>query len=409
MRVLHVTNVDLNGRRFGGYDLLGELAARGVAGKQAVITKLSDNPDVVSLLTGPEDERLFESICAVETRHSMHCLLHPWGRVLAETSEFRNADVVHYHLINNRVVSLLDLPWLTELKPSVWSIHDPWAFTGHCIYPRSCDKWLTGCEGCPALGVPYPMLEDRAGQMWRVKRDVYARTDAEIIVASEHMLDMARRCPLTSQFDRVHRIPYGIAADGYLRESERAESRRRLGIPADDLVIAFRSTTTGLKGLPYIFEALASGAPTRPTTLLTSDHRHLVDGLAPSYNIVEVGWVEDAELHARFLSACDIFLMPSTGEAFGLMAQEAMAAGRPVVCFEGTSVPEVTFAPECGMAVPMGDSKALRAAIDTLAADPGEMRRRGILGRDLVIEHYAHGKYLDQLMAVYEGVIKRRI
>jgi glycosyltransferase involved in cell wall biosynthesis len=408
MKVLHVSNSDLLGRGFAGYDLLAALAPKGVTGKQAVLHKTSDNPGVIALLNGPDEQRLLGSICAVEARHSMHDLLHPWGRTLAQDSAFVEADLVHYHLINNRVVSLLDMPWLTGLKPSVWSIHDPWAFTGHCIYPRDCERWVTGCETCPHLDYPYPMKEDRAGRMYRVKKDVYARMQADVILASEYMLDMALRSPLMAQFDHLHRIPYGVDRNRYLPEAERAQSRRILGIPQDDFVIAFRSTTAGLKGLPEILDALSSERPARRSTLLTMDTRHLVHGLSRAYNIVDLGWVDDPVLHARFLSACDIFLMPSTGEAFGLMAVEAMAAGRPVICFEGTSLPEVTFAPECGIAVPMGDSIALRAAIDRLAADPTESRRRGQLGRELVAEHYDQDTVSDALLAVYEGVIERR-
>ena len=408
MKVLHVSNADLRGRGFAGYDLLALLAPLGVSGKQAVLTKYSDNPAVISLLCGPEDERLFTSVCAVETRHSMDCILHPWGRVLAATSEFREADLVHYHLINNRVISLLDFPWLASLKPSVWSIHDPWAFTGHCIYPRECARWLTGCYDCPRLDVPYEMREDCANQMWRLKSDVYARTDVDVVFASDHMLDMARRSPLTQAFERMHKIPYGVEFEGYLPEEEKTASRRQLGIPETDHVIAFRSTNVGLKGLPYIFDALASRPPGRPTTLLTIDGLHLVDKLAPEYNIVELGWVDDPAIQARFLSACDVFLMPSTAEAFGLMAVEAMAARRPVICFEGTSLPEVTFTPDCGIAVPMGDSTALRAAIDRLAEDPDEARRRGELGGRLAAQHYKQEIVSDALLALYHSVIERR-
>lgn len=407
MNVLHVNNVDLPGRRFNGFDLIDELDERGVHCSQAVMTKMSKHPRVFSLAPDPATLDLQHALYQVESRHSMGNLLYPWGRVLAETEQFKSADVVHYHLIHNQMVSLIDLPALTSAKPSVWTFHDPWPMTGHCIYPRDCNRWLEGCSPCEHLEYPFPMCEDRADRMWRVKKQLFERIDVDVIVASEFMLDMVRRSPLTAGLESVHLVPFGIRADAYLPDEERAKSRRRLGVPQQDFVLLFRSTPSEVKGLRYIIEALKMRRPQQPVTLLTLEKRHLLKELASDYNIVELGWVDDASLLPSIYSACDALLMPSTAEAFGLMALEAMAAGRPVICFEGTSLPSVTHAPECGIAVPMRDAEALREAIDYLAANTEEAQRRGRLGRSLALSEYSHEGYLDALVRVYEGAISR--
>jgi len=407
MKVLHVNNVDLQGRRFNGYDLLAALESRGIAAKQVVLSKLSDNPRVTPLLRDRWDEQLVRSVRIVEERHSMNNLLTPWGRLLADTPDFKEADCVHYHLIHNGMVSLLDLPWLMNLKPSVWTFHDPWAMTGHCIYPMDCDRWLRGCETCPHLDRHFPLKNDCSSRMWRVKQRVYSELDTDIVVASDFMREMVQRSPLTSGFDRVHLIPFGIDASEFLPDVEKSASRKLLGIPENDFVVLFRATTSEFKGLRYISEALGSRPPDRPTTLLTVDGRRMMDALAPSYKVVDLGWVDDPSVLPRAFSACDVLLMPSTAEAFGLMALEAMAAGRPVICFEGTAVPSVTHAPDCGIAVPSGDSMALRAAVDELAQNPAEAQRRGGLGRTIAIEQYSRERYLDSLAALYHGIEAR--
>ena len=138
----------------------------------------------------------------------MSNILFPWGRVLAGTKQFRAADVVHYHLIHNQMVSLMDLPMLLRLKPSIWTFHDPWPLTGHCIYPRECTGWMEGCEPCPHLDWAFPMRDDCAGRMWRVKQRVYTETEIDVVVASDFMLNMVRRSPLTSHLDRIHPVSY---------------------------------------------------------------------------------------------------------------------------------------------------------------------------------------------------------
>ena len=219
------------------------------------------------------------------------------------------------------------------------------------------------------------------------------------------MRDMVSRSPITQHLSPVHVIPFGIEVNSFLRDEEKAESRRQLGIPADDFVVLFRSTPSSFKGLQYIIEAFGQEPPVCATTLLTVDKRDLVNDLKQAYNVVELGWVGDPDRYARAYSACDVLLMPSTAEAFGLMALEAMAAGRPVVCFEGTSLPSVTFAPECGVAVPPGDVGALRAALDRLAQNPAEAARRGALGRSLSAQHYRHEQYLDGIVEVYTSAL----
>lgn len=323
------------------------------------------------------------------------------------TEGFARADVLHCHLIHNQMVSLFDLPRLLAARPGVWTFHDPWPLTGHCIYPRQCDKWQTGCEGCLSLGAMFPMREDHADRMWKVKRRVYSQIDVDIVVASDFMMDLVRRSPLTSHFKRVHLVPFGIDTTAYLTDDHRSESRRLLGVPEDDFVLLFRATPSNVKGLSHIAAALRLRHPERSTTLLTVDRKGLVREFSGAYNLVELGWVESESLHPHVFSACDVFLMPSTAEAFGLMALEAMAAGRPVICFEGTSLPSVTHAPECGVSVPMGDAEALRAAIDQFSRNPQEVKRRGDLGRSVANERYSHERYLDSLASLYDSVAKQ--
>lgn len=407
MKVLHVTDADLPARRFNGYDLMDDLASKGVHGKQAVLRKSSNNPDVVSLLGGRGDEDLQFRILEIERRHSINNLLFPWGRLLAETKEFQDADIVHYHLIHNQVISLYDMRWLVGMKPSVWTFHDPWPLTGHCVHPMGCEGWLTGCEPCPFLDRLFPLAHDHADQMWRAKRRLFSELDLDVVVASDWMLNMVRRSPVTSHLENVHLIPFGIDTELFVADDAKASSRRQLGIPKGDFVVLFRASTWDVKGLSYIIDALGASEPTRPTTLLTVGERGLVQGLRRDYRIVEMGWVDDKALYPLVFSACDVFLMPSLAEAFGLMAVEAMAAGRPVVCFEGTALPAVTHAPECGIAVPARDASALRASVDRLAADPSEAARRGLLGRSIVAEDYGFERYLDSLAKLYDSVLSR--
>ena len=100
--------------------------------------------------------------------------------------------------------------------------------------------------------------------------------------------------------------------------------------------------------------------------------------------------------------------MPSLGESFGLMAVEAMACQKPVVVFDNTALPSVTFAPECGVLVENKNSQKLMEAIKMLIEDPSERNKRGELGRKIAQEHYDLNNYNKELLKIYRSALNRK-
>jgi glycosyltransferase involved in cell wall biosynthesis len=128
--------------------------------------------------------------------------------------------------------------------------------------------------------------------------------------------------------------------------------------------------------------------------------------LSPKYSVTTPGWVDGEDL-AVALSAADVFLMPSTQEAFGLMAVEAMACGTPVIVSEGTSLPDVIRSPHGGLAVPAMDSVALAGAIKRLLDDDDLRSRLGGQARQIAEREYAFPLYVQRHISLYEEVIER--
>ena len=76
--------------------------------------------------------------------------------------------------------------------------------------------------------------------------------------------------------------------------------------------------------------------------------------------------------------AADVFVMPARAEAFGMVYQEAAAAGVPVIASRINAVPEIVEHGVTGMLVPPGDEPALVAAMREMISSPD---RRHTLGR----------------------------
>ena len=64
-----------------------------------------------------------------------------------------------------------------------------------------------------------------------------------------------------------------------------------------------------------------------------------------------------------------------TGEPFGQVITEGMAAGKPVIATRGGGVPEIITHGETGLLIPMGDADALASELTSLLDNPGKKER----------------------------------
>jgi glycosyltransferase involved in cell wall biosynthesis len=96
-------------------------------------------------------------------------------------------------------------------------------------------------------------------------------------------------------------------------------------------------------------------------------------------------------------------------EMFGLVALEAMAAGRPVLT---TAVPsavrEVNVPGVTGLEVPLRDVPALAQALETLSHDPELRRKMGEAGRKRVAERFTQAAMAEKHIGLYERIRTQR-
>ena len=400
MNILQVAHLDLIGRRFNGYDLNAALRRDGVGAMQMVIEKDGNSEYVINLSQYMKNAlSLRQQIEQKEYGLSVRGLLFPFGRVIEKHEVFLNANVVHYHMIYNGVLSLAHFARLTHKKPSLLSIHDCTLLTGHCVHPMECNRFESGCKSCPDLEKQFAIKEDKSALMWSVKKHVFEEVRLELVAGSKWMLDMIKRSPITSAL-KVHFIPFGIDVEFYAKRRENA--RNRLSIPNDDFVLFFRAQSLQ-KGLDHIQNAVE--LMNKKPFLLTCGQTDCFESYKGG--VKELGLITDDDLMADLYAACDVFLMPSIGESFGFMAVECMASGKPIIVADGTSLPAVTFVPECGISIPQGDAEALKAAIERLRDNPNERIARGQMGQKLAREHYRFEDYYKRHKELYEETMRK--
>jgi glycosyltransferase involved in cell wall biosynthesis len=157
--------------------------------------------------------------------------------------------------------------------------------------------------------------------------------------------------------------------------SERLHARKRLGLPADALVVGFVGEyVTTRKGLAPLLDAVAKG-PANEHLLIAGKGPDLSDRLAAlglTDRAAILGYVDPRELYR----ASDVVVVPSWYEPFSIVAAEAASSGLPVVVTR--AVGAAAFLGDAGIVIESPTPEAIRSALDSLWADS---KRRIALGR----------------------------
>jgi glycosyltransferase involved in cell wall biosynthesis len=88
-------------------------------------------------------------------------------------------------------------------------------------------------------------------------------------------------------------------------------------------------------------------------------------------------------------------------ELLGQTLLEAMSCGRPVICTDVASMPEVVIHQKNGLVVPPGDPGALARAIDAIRANKAAAEAMGRAGRRRVLEHFRWEQVVDRCLEAY--------
>ena len=277
-------------------------------------------------------------------------------------------DLIHLHNLHGNNVNLFLL--FSYLKkahiPVVWTLHDCWSFTGRCPHfsMLGCDKWKSGCGGCPYPKHDYPAAyRDCTARLWQLKKRWFTGLDSMTLVTPSHWL-----AGLVGQ-SFLREYPVRVIHNGIdLSVFHPAESdfRRRYGIPDDThLVLGVAFDWGRRKGLD-VFEALAArlGSQFQIVLVGTDD---FVDSQLPDH-ILSIHRTKNQQELAEIYAAADVFVNPTREDTFPTVNLEALACGTPVITFRTGGSPEA-LDESCGSVVACDDTDALEREIIRVCRD----------------------------------------
>jgi glycosyltransferase involved in cell wall biosynthesis len=233
---------------------------------------------------------------------------------------------------------------------------------------------------------------------------VFARAAAITATSEWAGRDLSAHYP--SCASRVHVMPYpvrAIADECWIRERARLETT---GEPPRRVRVLFVGGDFPRKGGPELLEAWRAGAFAGRATLdLVTDWpiagEEIPDGVRLVRNVAPYtpAWLD---LWRR----ADVFVMPTRREAFGMVFQEAAAAGVPAIGTRINAIPEIVIHGVTGMLVEPGDRDSLVRTM-CLLVESAELRHRlGAAAFDRMRIVGAPDRYASRLASLLHAAVE---
>lgn len=181
--------------------------------------------------------------------------------------------------------------------------------------------------------------------------------------------------------DRMVTVPYSVDNSLFMPRTgnvvaERGPIRDELGIGRCDILVLYASKLSARKhplDLLRAYEAVASGRRGVALAFVGtgSEEAELRSYVAGHHldNVHVLGFRNQSEL-GRVYAMADVFVLPSQDEPWGLVINEAMAAGLPILASEEIgAVPDLVHHGQNGFTFPAGDVAALTSCLERLVED----------------------------------------
>lgn len=288
-------------------------------------------------------------------------------RLLAWLDEI-DPDVVHLHNIHGYYVNIEMLfEWLASHRCHVkWTLHDCWAFTGHCAYFTyvKCAQWQSHCayfEGCPQLGTyPKTFCRRNCARNFEDKRRIFTSVPSErmTLITPSHWLEglvkqsFLKAYPVEVRHNTVDKSVFKPTPSDF---------RERYGIGDRFMILGIASPWTERKGLGDFVRLARELDPGRYAVVLVGLTKKQVKRLPKE--IIALERTSSLQELAGIYSAADVLFNPTREDNYPTVNLEAEACSTPVVTYDVGG---------CGETVALDGSRCVSGFTEGLAV-LGEM------------------------------------
>jgi alpha-maltose-1-phosphate synthase len=189
--------------------------------------------------------------------------------------------------------------------------------------------------------------------------------------------------------------PYGVDLNAFSPISGRDSSR--------PLRFIFLGSVNARKGVPLLLDAWRNLTPSSAELWLVGPLADRNARLIPPLPGLRILGKRPHHALPGLLRQCDVLVLPSYFEGFGLVLLEALAAGLPIIATDSTAAPDLITQGVEGYVIPVGDQDALQTALERFVSSRAELAPMSQAARRCA-ERYSWNAYGDRWARLLEQV-----
>jgi len=288
-------------------------------------------------------------------------------------------DIINLHNIHGHYLNYPLLFKFLKRNSKIkiyWTLHDSWAYTGHCAYylKVNCNKFETFCSKCPNKHqYPKSYLIDRSKRNFILKKKSFSGlNNLEIIVPSLWLKYEVKKSFLKSY--NIHLIYNGTEINNNFVEKDNTN----FGIflePNIKYILGVASKWEERKGLRFFYDL----AP-----LLNKEYKIIIIGKVENKlnyaNVIFVDSISSKLQLSYFYKNSFVFLNPTLEDNFPTTNIEALASGLPVITFDTGGSPEA-IDKSSGIIIKDRNAMSIFNAIKSISAHPNQYSKENCFNR----------------------------
>ncbi|MBQ8325014.1 MAG: glycosyltransferase [Clostridia bacterium] len=272
-------------------------------------------------------------------------------------AESFDPELVWLHNIHGYYINVEMLFAWIKSRPHMqvrWTLHDCWAFTGHCSHFvfAGCDKWKTGCSSCPQkTKYPASFLLDHSKRNYLRKKTAFTGVpNMTLVTPSKWLADLVEKSFLQEYPTEVR---YNTVDTSVFKPTP-SDFRQRCGLEGKKIILGVCFNWGEKKGLPDFIKL---------GTMLDDSCAIVMVGVSEKQrkalpaNILALARTNNPRELAEIYTAADVFFNPTYEDNYPTVNLEAQACGTPVITYRTDGAPETITDPR-SIVVEQGDLDA---------------------------------------------------
>ena len=331
-------------------------------------------------------------------------------KLISRLEEY-DPDVIQLHNVHGYYVNYPMLfDWLRSYgKPVVWTLHDCWAFTGHCAHFEycDCDKWCSdiGCFDCPEKNeYPASYMRDASKSNFALKKEHFTGIpDLHLVTPSEWLKKAVSRSFLSDYPIQV--INTGIDLDIFRPETGN-DLKEKYDIGDRTLLLGVANPwreTKGMYDFAELYELLEKEYPGKYAVAMIGLKPSQMDRLPEG--IIKITHTDSVSELVRWYSSSDIYVNLTYGDTFPTTNIEALACGTPVISYNAGGSGEIVTE-DTGAVIEKGNiDEALKAVLEIrekLEQDKAEASAEGKTMQECCTSRASHYAKRDKYKEYYD-------